>query len=228
LRQWHTTCAVCQGMHSARVYIVYYIICLGCRHCLGCGWHIWPGAVHDRRGLSSSTWPLSPGGGSAGGGDVGLWDVLGLVLSPSNLGASALESTHAATHLPWWASVPITAAAARGALLPLSLRARAASERFQLMHAAIEQVVQGCSGSGMIIASGRRHFLVIGGVIVSSKLLTTWQQGLCCVMTLCLASSVPQCPSGEVSDGPPPRITSCGFWTAGPGTCHLRVPSSQP
>jgi hypothetical protein len=46
------------------------------------------------------------------------------------------EVAHEATGLPWWASIPLTTLALRGLLLPLTLKARAATVNFALMQQA--------------------------------------------------------------------------------------------
>lgn len=62
-----------------------------------------------------------------------------MLLSPWQAGAQALEAVHSASGLPWWASIPLTALAIRAALLPLSLKARAASAGLPLLDTALEQ-----------------------------------------------------------------------------------------
>lgn len=62
---------------------------------------------------------------------------LALVLSPTQLGVQLWESAHAAAGLPWWLAIPVTTLAVRAALLPLSLRAYAASSNVALLHQAV-------------------------------------------------------------------------------------------
>ncbi len=63
-----------------------------------------------------------------------------MVFSPAQLGAASLEVVHSSTGLPWWVSIPVTAVAARGLLLPLSLKARQASGNVLLLNKAFSQV----------------------------------------------------------------------------------------
>lgn len=66
-------------------------------------------------------------------------EALMYVLSPAQLGTQALHSLHAASGLPWWASIPLTALAAKAVLLPLSLRAKASSANFPLFNTALSK-----------------------------------------------------------------------------------------
>ncbi|KXZ57013.1 hypothetical protein GPECTOR_1g915 [Gonium pectorale] len=66
-----------------------------------------------------------------------LEDSLALVLSPTQLGAQLWEGAHSASGLPWWAAIPAATLAVRGALLPLSLKAYAASANVTLLHRAV-------------------------------------------------------------------------------------------
>lgn len=61
------------------------------------------------------------------------------ILSPSQLGVQAFHSLYTLTSLPWWASIPLTTLAARVALAPLSIRAKAASAHFPLMQTALSK-----------------------------------------------------------------------------------------
>lgn len=56
------------------------------------------------------------------------------MLSPTQIGVQLWEGSHAASGLPWWAAIPATTLAVRAALLPLSLRAYAASANVALLH----------------------------------------------------------------------------------------------
>lgn len=49
------------------------------------------------------------------------------------------EAGHAASSLPWWASIPLTTLAVRTALLPLTVKAKASSINVLLLHSAITQ-----------------------------------------------------------------------------------------
>ncbi|EFJ48647.1 hypothetical protein VOLCADRAFT_117564 [Volvox carteri f. nagariensis] len=69
-----------------------------------------------------------------------LEDPLALILSPTQLGVQWWEGAHTATGLPWWAAIPTTTLLLRGALMPLSLRAYAASAN--AVAAAAEQQCQ--------------------------------------------------------------------------------------
>ncbi|GBF90837.1 hypothetical protein Rsub_03691 [Raphidocelis subcapitata] len=60
----------------------------------------------------------------------------GAGLNPIVLGTSVWELAHAATGLPWWASIPLTTLALRTALLPLTVKARGATVNFGLMRQA--------------------------------------------------------------------------------------------
>lgn len=53
------------------------------------------------------------------------------------------EAGHSLTHLPWWASIPMTTLAVRAVLLPLSVKAKAASVNVVLLNAAFTQVSRG-------------------------------------------------------------------------------------
>lgn len=64
---------------------------------------------------------------------------LGMVLSPAQLGCALLNFTHAASGLPWWASIPLAAFGVRTLLLPLSLRAKAASANLILLNQSLEK-----------------------------------------------------------------------------------------
>ncbi|GIL51735.1 hypothetical protein Vafri_7664 [Volvox africanus] len=61
---------------------------------------------------------------------------LALVLSPTQLGVQLWESAHAVSGLPWWAAIPACTLAIRCTLLPLSLRAYAASSNIALLQRA--------------------------------------------------------------------------------------------
>jgi membrane protein insertase Oxa1/YidC/SpoIIIJ len=54
------------------------------------------------------------------------------------LATQAWEAAHAASGLPWWLSIPVTAVALRAALLPLTLKAKGAAVNFALMRRAAE------------------------------------------------------------------------------------------
>jgi hypothetical protein len=54
-------------------------------------------------------------------------------LNPVMIGTQCWELMHAATGLPWWASIPLTTLALRTALLPLTVKARAATVNFALI-----------------------------------------------------------------------------------------------
>ncbi len=58
------------------------------------------------------------------------------LLNPVVLGTQAWELFHATTGLPWWASIPATTLALRALLLPLTLKAKAATVNFALMQQA--------------------------------------------------------------------------------------------
>ncbi|GLI69238.1 hypothetical protein VaNZ11_013813 [Volvox africanus] len=61
---------------------------------------------------------------------------LALVLSPTQLGVQLWESAHAVSGLPWWAAIPACTLAIRCTLLPLNLRAYAASANIALLQRA--------------------------------------------------------------------------------------------
>ncbi|KAG2498063.1 hypothetical protein HYH03_003824 [Edaphochlamys debaryana] len=66
-----------------------------------------------------------------------LEDSFALFFSPTQLGVQLWEGVHTATGLPWWASIPAATVAVRGLLLPLSLKAYAASSQIALLHRAV-------------------------------------------------------------------------------------------
>jgi hypothetical protein len=97
----------------------------------------WPASSPALSGFYSATveaFPPTPGSSLAAA--TSLEDSLALVLSPTQLGVQLWEGAHAATGLPWWAAIPTATFALRGALLPLSLRAYAASANVTLLHQA--------------------------------------------------------------------------------------------
>lgn len=55
------------------------------------------------------------------------------LFSPIMLSTQAWEAMHTVTGLPWWLTIPVTTIALRTALLPLDLKAKAASVNFALM-----------------------------------------------------------------------------------------------
>ncbi|KAF5842472.1 hypothetical protein DUNSADRAFT_7082 [Dunaliella salina] len=81
------------------------------------------------RGLSTSTHALGP--------QEQLGSAFSLVFD--SLGARVWEAGHSLTNLPWWASIPATALAVKGLLLPLSIKARAASINVVLLNSAFTQ-----------------------------------------------------------------------------------------
>jgi len=60
------------------------------------------------------------------------------------------EAGHSLTGLPWWASIPATTVAARGLLLPLSVKAKAASLNVVLLNSAFTQVQWGWGRSNCV------------------------------------------------------------------------------
>jgi hypothetical protein len=86
--------------------------------------------------------PLPPGGDAATASALLLGAASPIeALAPSGFnpvlfGTSVWEVVHAATGLPWWASIPVTTLALRAALLPLTLKARGATVNFALMQQA--------------------------------------------------------------------------------------------
>jgi hypothetical protein len=58
------------------------------------------------------------------------------MLDPVIFGTSIWETFHSLTGLPWWASIPLATATIRALLLPLSLKAKAATVNFSLMQQA--------------------------------------------------------------------------------------------
>ncbi|PNH04291.1 hypothetical protein TSOC_009558 [Tetrabaena socialis] len=106
-----------------------------------------------------------------------LEDSIALFLSPPQLGAQLWEGVHSATGLPWWAAIPAGTLAVRAALLPLSLRAYAASSNIALLHSAVglarrasEAVSAGGSGSGAASASEGGEGGVTAGNSVGSSI----------------------------------------------------------
>lgn len=65
-----------------------------------------------------------------------LEDGLAMILSPTQLGVQLWEVAHASTGLPWWAAIPVATVGVRTMLMPLSLRAYAASSYLALLHRA--------------------------------------------------------------------------------------------
>ncbi|KAG2442265.1 hypothetical protein HXX76_002352 [Chlamydomonas incerta] len=59
-----------------------------------------------------------------------------MILSPTQLGVQLWEVAHASTGLPWWAAIPVATVGFRTVLMPLSLRAYAASSYLALLHRA--------------------------------------------------------------------------------------------
>ncbi|KAI8473604.1 MAG: hypothetical protein J3K34DRAFT_518889 [Monoraphidium minutum] len=101
------------------------------------------GCDTHRRGFHGSAASSAAAGGGPGAGDALLGAALSAFspaeplgaagLSPIMLGTSLWELAHSATGLPWWASIPLTTVALRAALLPLTVKARAATVNFALM-----------------------------------------------------------------------------------------------
>ena len=67
-------------------------------------------------------------------------DALGMLFSPTLLGAQLWNAGHTLTALPWWASIPLTTFAVRAVLLPLTFKARGASCKMELLNTAVSQV----------------------------------------------------------------------------------------
>jgi len=67
------------------------------------------------------------------------FEQLMLFFSPSQLGVQLLETVHTSSGLPWWASIPLTAAVLKTALLPLSAKARASGANLALIQEAVDQ-----------------------------------------------------------------------------------------
>jgi len=87
------------------------------------------GFQQHQRGISTSTPALEP--------QQQLGSAFSLVLD--SLGARVWEAGHSMTYLPWWASIPATTLAVKGLLLPLSIKARAASLNVVLLNSAFTQ-----------------------------------------------------------------------------------------
>lgn len=83
-----------------------------------------------------------------------------MMLNPLVVATQAWEAMHAATGLPWWASIPITTLALRGLLMPLTIKAKGATVNFALMQqaststAALTQQFQGDTPAGAASSSG--------------------------------------------------------------------------
>lgn len=78
-------------------------------------------------------------------------EAIGMILpNPGQLASQILETTHAVSGLPWWASIPVVALAARAALLPLTIKAKAASANLPLLQNAFTQA----NGLGLQIDAG--------------------------------------------------------------------------
>lgn len=78
-------------------------------------------------------------------GSSGVWaassaEQLAMFFSPTQLGVQFWEGVHTASALPWWASIPLATIGLRALLLPLTLKARAASTHAELLHHAVQQV----------------------------------------------------------------------------------------
>lgn len=62
-----------------------------------------------------------------------------LLASPLMAATQTWEIAHQATGLPWWATIPLTTVAVRSMLLPMTIRAKAASVNFLLYAAALRR-----------------------------------------------------------------------------------------
>ncbi|GFR40737.1 hypothetical protein Agub_g1347 [Astrephomene gubernaculifera] len=91
------------------------------------------GVRHSSTSTSSSLSDLPPLAASSALED----SAVAALFNPAQLGTQVWEGAHAAWGLPWWATIPAATLGLRAALLPLSLRAYAASANVALLHRAV-------------------------------------------------------------------------------------------
>lgn len=84
---------------------------------------------------AAASWPGSLADAVAAASPIERWGDTG-AFDPITFGTSLWELAHGATGLPWWATIPAATLALRAALLPLTLKARAATLNFALLREA--------------------------------------------------------------------------------------------
>jgi len=90
-------------------------------------------------------------------------------LNPLVVSTQAWEAIHAATGLPWWASIPLTTVALRTLLLPFTIKAKAATVNFAL--------IQQASNSASMLAQQMGHEAQGASAGASSSTSTSSKDG---------------------------------------------------
>lgn len=88
------------------------------------------------------------------------------------------EAVHASTGLPWLVAIPVGTLAVRGLLLPLSLKAKAASANLLLLDHAVSQVSLGGQGR-QAIRGGTANQSVVAPVACRTRSLWCFGEGCC-------------------------------------------------